>query len=235
MNRNPHITILLSYMLVILSACITLTLVSFKSKSKRLFKVPVVINNVKSSPVCLAPNFMMAAVHSVDRVERFDDTLDLASSEKWERSKYFALNSTKNDPEDYFNDGGLKVIVDTQTQISKVVRAGMPAVNGFPVYIVNEATHHTAELETQNGKLQMVVEALSTRNTWEPIEYLANSSEKQSEYVLKLPPQHYALTSNIIHCGQHITKCRLKLMSGNSVYYSNQFWMGVNYTQFEKM
>ena len=111
----------------------------------------------------------------------------------------------------------------------------MPAVQGFPVYIANQDTHHTAELETQNGKLKMIVEAFSSKNAWEPIEYLTQPLEKQSEYILKLPPQHYAFTSNIIHCGAHITKCRLKLMSGNSVYYSNQFWMGVNYTQFEKM
>jgi hypothetical protein len=235
MNRNPHITILLSYMLIILSACIALTLVSFKSKSKRLFKVPVIINNAKGSPVCLAPNFMMAAVHNVDRVERFDDTLDLANTSKWPGTKYFVLDVEKNDPENYFSDEGVKVIVDTETEISTSIRPGMPAVEGFPVYIVNQATHHTAELETQNGKLKMLVEAFSSRNAWEPIEYLPSVSQKQNEYSLKLPPQHYALTSNIIHCGQHITKCRLKLMSGNSVYYSNQFWMGINYTQFEKM
>jgi hypothetical protein len=235
MNRNPHITILLSYMLIILSACITLTLVSFKSKSKRLFKVPVIINNAKGSPVCLAPNFMMAAVHPIERIQKFDDTLDLASEPAWPRAKYFQLNSDKNDPENYFNDEGLKVIVDTESEISTAIRPGMPSVEGFPVYIINQATQHTAQLETQNGKLKMIVEAFSSKNSWEPIEYLTEPSEKQSEYILKLPPQHYALTSNIIHCGDHITKCRLKLMSGNSVYYSNQFWMGVNYTQFEKM
>jgi hypothetical protein len=234
MDRNPHITILISYMLVILSACITLTLVSFKSKNERLFKVPVIVNKTSGAPVCLAPNFMMAAVHNIERVEKFADTLDLAGKNKWPRAKYFDLNTATNDPEDYFNDGGIKVIVDTQNQISANVRPGMPAVNGFPVYIANEAKHRTAEIETLNGKLKMIVEAYSSKNTWEPIEYLPQSSE-QNQYILKLPPQHYAFTSNIIHCGAHITKCRLKLMSGNSVYYSNQFWMGVNYTQFEKI
>jgi hypothetical protein len=234
MNRNPHLTILISYMLVILSACTALVLVSFKSKSHRLFKVPAIINNKKGAPVCLAPNFMMAADHSIERIERFDDTLDLAKQPKWSKEKYYTVNGT-SEPEDYFNDGGIKVIVDTQHEIGVSVRPGMPAVQGFPVYIANQAKHATAKIETINCKLNMVVEAYTSKNTWEPIEYVPTAGkEQQCDRVLSLPPQHYAFTSNIIHCGDHITRCRVKLTNGENVYYSNIFWMGINYTQFEK-
>jgi len=234
MNRNPHITILLSYLLVILCACSALILVSFKSKSHRLFKVPAIVNYVKGAPICLAPNFMMVADHSIERIERFDDTLDLGKQPKWNKEKYYTVN-VASEPEDYFNDGGIKVIVDTQHEIGVTVRPGMPAVQGFPVYIANQAKHRTAKIETHNSKLNMVVEAYTTKNTWEPIEYVPASSNKQSDYVLSLPPQHYAFTSNIIHCGDHVSRCRVKLTSGDNVYYSNIFWMGINYTQFEKI
>lgn len=233
MNRNPHITILLSYMLVILTACIGLTLFSFKSKSKRLFKVPEIVNEMKGAPICMSPNFMMAADHRVERIEKFGEVLNLAGQSKWSKEKYYSVN-VSSQPEDYFNDGGLKIIVDTQHEIGVNVREGMPAVQGFPVYIANQAKHQTAKIETQNSKLNMVVEALSSKNTWEPIEYLSTATEKETNYILNLPPQHYAFTTNIIHCGDHITRCRVKLVSGDNTYYSNVFWMGINYTQFEK-
>lgn len=233
MKRNPNTTVLLSFMLVIFSACTGLMLVSFKSKSQRLFKVPNIINEVKGAPICMSPNFMMVADHRIARIEKFGDVLDLAGEPKWSEEKYYSVN-TNSQPEDYFNDGGLKIIVDTQHEIGVSVREGMPAVQGFPVYIANQATHKTAKIETQNSKLNMVVEALSSKNTWEAIEYLPTAQEKENNYVLNLPPQHYAFTSNIIHCGDHITRCRVKLMSGDNVYYSNIFWMGINYTQFER-
>lgn len=233
MKRNPNTTVLLSFMLVIFCACTGLMLVSFKSKSQRLFKVPNIINEVKGAPICMSPNFMMVADHRIERIEKFGDVLDLASQPKWSEEKYYSVN-VNSQSEDYFNDGGLKVVVDTQHEIGVSVREGMPAVQGFPVYIVNQAAHKTAKIETQNSKLNMVVEALSSKNTWEPIEYMPTEQETENNYVLNLPPQHYAFTSNIIHCGDRITRCRVKLMSGENVYYSNVFWMGINYTQFER-
>ncbi len=233
MKRYPNTTVLLSYMLVILCSCFSLMLVSFKHKSQRLFKVPVIINKGKDAPICLAPNFMMKAVHTVDRVEKFGDTLNLANCPKLGFETCGGKASAK-DPE-YFKNGGLRIIVDTQNEIGVSLRTGMTLVQGSPVYIINEATYNGVELETKNGKLNMVIEALSSKNTWEAIEYISQDSEKESTCAIKLPPQHYAFTKNIMHCGDHITKCRLKLVSGNTSYYSNEFMMGINYTQFEKI
>lgn len=233
MKRNPNTTVLLSFLLVLFSACTGLMLVSFKSKSQRLFKVPNIINELNGKPICMSPNFMMLADHRVERIEKFGAVLDLTTKPKLNEENYCSTNTTGK-AEDYFSDGGLKVIVDTQHEIGVCVREGMPAVQGFPVYVVNQGTHKIAKIQTQNNKLNMVVEALSTKNTWEPIEYLPAEQEKGSSFTLSLPPQHYALSSNIVHWGDHITRCRVKLMSGNNVYYSNVFWMGINYTQFER-
>lgn len=233
MKRYPNTTVLLSYMLVILCSCFSLMLVSFKHKSQRLFKVPVIINKGKDAPICLAPNFMMKAEHTIEHIERFGDTLNLNTAPKWGFEKC-DVASTK-DVNAYFKDGGLRIIVDTQSEVGVCVRSGMPMVQALPVYIVNEGTHNAVEIESYNGKLNMIVEALSTKNTWEPIEYLAQNSSNQKNCMLNLPAHFYAFTKNILHCGDHITKCRLKLMSGNNSYYSNTFMMGINYTQFEKI
>ena len=233
MKRNPNTTVLLSLMLIIFISCTGLMLVSFKSKAKRLFKVPAIINEVKDAPICLAPNFMMAADHQIERIEKFGDVLNMASEPKYGKLNYYKVKGNAK-PEDYFNDGGLKIIVDTQHEVGVSVREGMPAVQGFPVFIANQATHKTVKLETQHGKLNMVVEALSSKNTWEPIEYVPSTQENTNHYVLNLPSQHYALTSNIIHCGDHVTRCRVKLTNGENVYYSNVFWMGINYSQFSR-
>ncbi|MDZ4666110.1 MAG: hypothetical protein SGJ15_14625 [Bacteroidota bacterium] len=231
MKRYPNTTVLLSYMLVILCSCFSLMLVSFKHKSQRLFKVPVIMNKGKDAPICLAPNFMMKAEHTVERVEKFGDTLNLAVKPKG-GFEICDVESSK-DANTYFKDGGLRIIVDTQTEVGVSIRNGMPMVQASPVYIINESTHSAVEIETRNGKLKMIVEALSTKNTWEPIECLPENINSKKGCMLNLPAHCYAFTKNILHCGDHITKCRLKLMSGNNSYYSNTFMMGINYTQFE--
>jgi len=233
MKRYPNTTVLLSYMLVILCSCFSLLLVSFKNKSQRLFKVPVIVHKGKDAPICLAPNFMMKAEHNIERIEKFDDTLNLSTKVKWGFEKCDVASS--KDANTYFKDGGLRIIVDTQSEVGQSIRSKMPEVQALPVYIVNEGTHSAVEIETHNGKLNMIVEALSTKNTWEPIEYLPQNSLNEKNCMLNLPAHCYAFTKNILHCGDHITKCRLKLKSGNNSYYSNEFMMGINYTQFEKI
>lgn len=233
MKRYPNTTVLLSYMLVILCSCFSLMLVSFKHKSQRLFKVPVIINKGKDAPVCLAPNFMMKAEHTVERVERFGDTLNLSTKPKWGFEKCDVVNTS--DANSFFKDGGLRILVDDQSEVGVSLRAGMPMVQALPVYIINQGSRGAVEIETHNGKLNMIVEALSTKNTWEPIEYVAQTNTSQKSCMLNLPAHFYAFTKNILHCGDHITKCRLKLMSGTNSYYSNEFMMGINYTQFEKI
>jgi hypothetical protein len=208
-------------------------LVSFKNKSQRLFKVPVIINKGKGAPICLAPNFMMKAEHTIERIEKFGDTLNLSTKAKWGFEKCDV--AITKDANVYFKDGGLKILVDDQSEVGVSLRAGMPKVQGLPVYIINQGSRGAVEIETHNGKLNMIVEALSTKNTWEPIEYVAQQSTSKKSCLLNLPAHCYAFTKNILHCGDHISKCRLKLMSGNNSYYSNEFMMGINYTQFEKI
>lgn len=255
MKRYPNTTVLLSYMLVILCACFSLMLVSFKNKADR-FKVPVIINKGRQTSVCLAPQYMLNAWYHIERMENFSDTLDL--HEKGKKANHYQFyEDPAKDNVGQMSNKELRILVDTVNEITMTKRpiwasylfhhnlggrqvvlqddTLVQEVKSFPIYIINNSSTKTAGVELQDGSAMMVVEAISTKNTWEPIEYWSNSWCGNSYETTTIPPHHYLFTRGIKCSGEYATKCRLKLTSEKEVYYSNEFYMSISLTQFGKM
>lgn len=227
MKRYPNTTILASLMLVLVSAIGVLTLVSFKNKATR-FKVPYIISK-DGTNVCIASNSIQKAAHSIERVEEFNDTLNLCNNNS--PDKYYEFTYTTVPQPSYISNSGLKLIVDTTHELHQA--KSLTSV-GYPVYIINRSNSKTMRVETKDDNLLMVIEALSTKNTWEPIEYTPEKHMGLDYMCIQVPPHHYLFTSSIKYTGDFNTKCRLKLVSNDEVFYSNEFYMGISLTQFQQ-
>lgn len=228
MKRYPNTTILAGLMLVVVSAIGLLTLVSFKNKATR-FKVPHIITH-NGTNVCMASNTIQKAAHPIERVEVFNDTLNLCANNS--PDKYYHFNYSTICKPSYINNNGLKLIVDTMHLLHQA--KSLTSV-GYPVYIINRSNNKTLSVETKDDHLIMVIEALSTKNTWEPIEYTPQKHPGLDDMSIQVPPHHYLFTSSVKYTGDYTTKCRLKLMSNNEAFYSNEFYMGISLMQFQQI
>lgn len=227
MKRYPNLTILTSLILVMLSAITLLTLVSFKSIGER-FKVPTIIYD-RSETVGLVTEFMKNVNYEVERVQEFSDTLDLLKEH--ELINYYEYYDISKPEPSYMSNAELKLIVDT---LHPIPLKKDESVSAFPVYIINRSTNKSLNLEVMETNLNMVMEAISSKNTWEPIEYCSVSKKGLDHMSVNVPPHHYLFTRSIVYDGAQKIKCRLRLQNKKEVFYSNEFYTGVNYSQFVK-
>jgi hypothetical protein len=242
---------------VLLGLCLVPFFCSFKLPSPNTFKPPFLKGLKRSVTKCLNPQYMYNAWYQLEFVRPFCDTLLLEETEKRENFKFYEFyeDPTKGHKREFSNEG-LKVIVDTFNQVpilkkpiwasylfhrnfdeNRLLRQDdtlVEEVKGFAIYIANCSVEKSAVLETQDGSAIMVMEALTPDKTWKSIEYWSGSWCGNSYSSITISPSEFAFTRGIRCSGDVRTKCRLKLSNGNDQLYSNEFYMGISNTQFEK-
>jgi hypothetical protein len=106
-------------------------------------------------------------------------------------------------------------------------------VQSFPVFIFNK-TDSIIPLELKEGWIFMIQEAKNRKGEWKPIEYYEPYTYCGNSFGSeKLIPNHYAISKIYKYEGTFNTKLRLKLMTNNRIYYSNEFKGSINHNQFE--
>jgi hypothetical protein len=242
---------------VLLGLCLVPFFSSFNQLTPNTFKPPVLKGLKKSVTKCLNPQYMYNAWYQLEFVRPFCDTLLLEGTEKREDFEFYEFyEDPTNGRKREFSNAGLKVIVDTFYQLpilkkpiwasylfhrsfdkNRLLRQDdtlVEEVKGFAIYIANCSTGKSAVLETQDGSAMMVMEALTLDKTWKSIEYWSGSWCGNSYLSITLSPGEFTFTRGIKCSGDFRTKCRLKLSNGNDQLYSNEFYMGISTTQFEK-
>ncbi len=140
-------------------------------------------------------------------------------------SEPFDVNSEYN----YSND----------LQISKRLRTERERKHykTLPVFIFNNSKFgRVISKPIVNGDLFMQVQAKDKNNQWKPIEYnyvpgfICGTGHQ--DYFLK--PKHFIVSTIRKYSGDYLTKMRVKLMSSQKIYYSNEFEGEINYSQFKK-
>jgi hypothetical protein len=217
---------------------------------------PVIIGNTDSSPLCLSPEHMLNAWYHVERMDSIRDTLDLSKPGKDQKDLYYQFYMPSSLDKVKRSNIGLRVIVDTINELTmtkKPIWASylfhryfsnnitilqddtlIQQVKSFPVFITNYSTSHMATLEMQDGSIMMVVQAVDKNGKWKPIEYWSGSWCGNSYYTLMIPPRHMLMTRGIKCSGMFRTKCRMKVSNERDSIYSNEFYMSINETQFDK-
>lgn len=106
----------------------------------------------------------------------------------------------------------------------------------FPVYVYNYSNTNTVVSKPlSNGALYLIVEAKNKKQEWKPIEYWEQHSflcgTGHQDYILK--PKHFMMSSVRKYQGGYKTKMRVKLRTFENVFYSNEFYGYINYSQFD--
>ncbi len=219
------------------------------------FRPPAIKGIAPVSNLCLTPAYMLNAWYNLERIEPFCEVLDLGKKEK-KISWHQFYEDPSSEKTTSFSNQSLAVIVDTAYELNmqkkpiwarylfhhNTVQSRLllqddtlvQAVKAFPVYIANLSKSQTAELETQDGSVIMVLEAMDTDHHWKPIEYWSHSWCGNSYFSAFLPPEHFAFTRGIKCSGDFMTPCRLKLSNREDTLYSNTFRMGISLQQFRK-
>ncbi len=255
MKRFINLTTNFAVVFIIIASGGLVILSSFKNQVTEKFKIPILINKGKQATVCLSPQYMLNAWYNIERMELMTDTLDL--SKKEEEINYYQFYEDPSDGKPYnISNTSLQVIADTINELSlmkKPIWASylfhrnlgdkatmlqddtlIQQVKSFPIYVANLSSTKTANLETQDGSIIMTIEALDEKNKWRAIEYWSNSWCGNSYFTLNIPPKHYILTRGIKCSGDFRTKCRLIVKNKEVSILSNEFYMYINKTQFEK-
>lgn len=102
----------------------------------------------------------------------------------------------------------------------------------FPCFIYNCTTEKQFLLGS-DGMLIAVQEALGEDNKWHPIEKFEYSGCGNSFHFVPIPSQSYLMVPIYKYSGNFKTKLRLKVVSKDSIYYSNTFEGKINKSQLE--
>lgn len=105
----------------------------------------------------------------------------------------------------------------------------------FIAYLIN-LTDSTFNSQRQDGSLMMIQEALNANGRWSPIEYWVRSRCGNSYFAfLNLKPGQQVMIPIKKYQGSFKTKMRLKLQTGNEIFYSDTFEGSVEPSQFKRM
>lgn len=106
----------------------------------------------------------------------------------------------------------------------------------LPVYIFNNSnSNRVITKPIVNGNLFLITQAKDKKGDWKPIEYndvpgfVCGTGHR--DYSLK--SKHFIVSSIKKYSGDFKTKIRVKFMSNQKIYYSNEFEAQINYSQFE--
>ncbi len=108
----------------------------------------------------------------------------------------------------------------------------------LPVYIFNNSeSDRVISKPIVNGDLFMQVQAKDKNRNWKPIEYnyvpgfICGTGHR--DYLLK--SKRFIVSTIKKYSGDYKTKMRVKFMSQEKIYYSNEFDGAINYSQFKKV
>jgi hypothetical protein len=108
--------------------------------------------------------------------------------------------------------------------------------NTIPVYVYNFSnSNRIISKPIVNGELFLQVQAKDKNGVWKPIEYnyipgfICGTGHQ--DYLLE--PKHFIVSTIKKYSGDYKTKMRVKFMSLQKIYYSNEFDGSINYSQFD--
>ena len=152
------------------------------------------------------------------------DTLQEADCKEYvfyskKKKKYYPANRIS-----FYENGQLKSI--------KAASFTEIAFKGIPVYIIN-LTNVEITVKHPKYRLELVQEALDKDNEWKRIEtvFKAPKAASSSMTVHTLKPGQFILTTIYKYKGDFKTQLRLKLISGDKLYYSQPFNGTINSSQ----
>tara|TARA_Y100001972_G_C7627595_1_gene314886 strand:+ start:57 stop:959 length:903 start_codon:yes stop_codon:yes gene_type:complete len=106
-------------------------------------------------------------------------------------------------------------------------------VEGYPVLIEN-ISDSIWNIDTQEGWVFMIQEAKNDQGEWKPIEYIDYRAVcGNSFWSEKLLPSHYLISKIYRYDGEFRTKLRVRFVTENQIFISNEFVGMINPSQFE--
>lgn len=106
-------------------------------------------------------------------------------------------------------------------------------MEGYPVIIFN-STDTTWRINTIEGWVYMIQEALDKNGTWKPIEYIDYRAVCGNSYWSEnLHPQHYLVSKVYRYSGDFKTKLRVRFVTQKKIFISNEFKGSINLSQFD--
>lgn len=119
------------------------------------------------------------------------------------------------------------------TFLSKYYKPSTKLVEAYPLLIEN-ISDSVANIETQEGWIYMIQEALDKQGNWRPVEYIDYRAVCGNSYgSSKLLPDEYLISKIYKYAGDFETQLRVKFATYKEVYYSNEFPGRINRSQFE--
>ena len=255
-------TTLLLVLIIIFQSAFTIEDSNNEFKGKQYkhidFTPPKIIGQAKPSSFCLSPQHMLNAWYAIERMDSLQGILDL-SKEVMHYRKKGGLYQFREPPKltkGIYSNAALSVIVDTKNELTmtkkpiwasylfhrsfndkKEIRQDdtlIQEVKSLSIYVANLSTANSATLKIQDGSIRMIAEAVDKTGQWKSIEYWSNSWCGNSYFSLVIPPRHFLLTRGIKCSGSFETTCRMMVYNNLDSFYSNEFKMSINESQFLK-
>ena len=156
--------------------------------------------------------------------EVYVDTTQIVAMPEYTDNSNISLNRGQTVKEIYDNEINF---------LSKYYKPSKNMVQAYPIMIKN-VSDSIRNVETQEGWIYMVQEAMHPDGYWKPIEYINYSvvcgNSRGSE---RLIPNEYLISKIYKYTGDFKTKLRIRFATNREVYFSNEFWGKINLTQFK--
>lgn len=132
-------------------------------------------------------------------------------------------------------DGGESVREIYESELNFLDKYYSPSTNmveGYPVMIEN-ISDSTWNINTLEGWVFMIQEAMNELGEWKPIEYIDYRAICGNSYwTEKLPAKHYLITKIYRYNGEIKTKLRVRFVAEHQIFISNEFEGTINHSQF---
>lgn len=176
---------------------------------------------------------MFYRVKNRDSILVFVDTI--RSDFHTDEMNYFDVFPPPPPPKELDSTYLYKVNYDTIAIKERIVKRRREHYNTLPVFIFNNSnSDRVISKPIVNGDLFIQVQAKDRNDKWNSIEYnyvpgfICGTGHQ--DYQIK--SKHYIVSTIKKYSGDYKTKLRVKFMSFEKVYYSNEFYGSINYSQF---
>ena len=118
-----------------------------------------------------------------------------------------------------------------RNQKSLSILISKDSTKGIEIYIKN-TSKDSLEIQTQRGSLFIIQEAKNELGEWKPIEYWLYSDSGSAYSHITLKKEEIVKTITRSYEGELNTEIRVKLYTGDKVYYSNSIRSNIHPSQF---
>jgi hypothetical protein len=200
-----------------------------------LFPIAVLSQNIDTLKI-VSTNKMLKGNNTVSIIESFDSSTDssiLITVHQDTIAKNFKCyyQFASPDRNTFWSNDSIRIKFEFEQYLIKGYEVS--SKNQLLATLKNSSST-AIRLDTYDGEVSMIQEAVNKKGEWQPIEFYAYGDCGFGHHIISIQKGEQVRILTTRYSGDFKTRIRLKLLTKNGVFYSEEFDGHINASQFKK-